>query len=69
MSIAIVYTCDTCKESNTKQVYYGVKLFSRHEFMHETLGPEEAVFCSMECLGKALEWAAEKYNKDNNGTG
>ena len=68
MPVSITYTCDMCKEEIEWTVYktntITIKSPSAVHAMYEVPRPDPT-YCSIECLGKSLQWWANKYDKEH----
>lgn len=68
MPVTRTYVCDQCngeiKWGYRTVEYHTIKESSATLDFYQT-PQEQAIFCSMECLGKSLQWWANKYDKEN----
>lgn len=69
MPVTKTYVCDQCGSSpewNYKTVEtHIIKSPLFVNAMYEVPQPDP-IYCSMECLGKSLQWWADKYDKEHN---
>ena len=67
MTKIIKVVCDNCA-NEIEWTYYTIENHRLKSPMFQdavyVVPREQATYCSMECVGKALEWWAEKYDKE-----
>lgn len=68
MPVTKTYVCDQCK-GTPEWSYYTIENHTIKSpsvvFDVYTVPRPTPIFCSMECLGKSLQWWANKYDKEN----
>lgn len=68
MPRTLTYTCDMCKGPIEWTVYsVGALTLKSPSVVYDVYyEPQpDPTYCSMECLGKSLQWWADKYDKEH----